>query len=142
MGFLDDLGGSLNSMLQEHMGLAENKPGNLDSDTFGVLNSFGKLGDFASRIDKSAQRSYVEDGVIRNIRPRALEIISQEPDMTIVIKKRLFASLKENYRADLLDEDEVSYMAKNGLEIASIGIESGNNKILENINKKTTTEEI
>ena len=90
MAFLDDLGGSLNSMLQEQIGLAEGKPGNLDGDLPG---DFGKLGDFAARIDKSAQRSYVEDGVIRNIRPRALEIISQEPDMTVVIKKRLFASL-------------------------------------------------
>ena len=45
-------------------------------------------------------------------------------------------------RVDLLDEDLISHMSNNGLEIASIGIESGNNKILENINKKITTEEI
>ena len=45
-------------------------------------------------------------------------------------------------RADLLDEDLVSYMAKNGLEIVSIGIESGNDKVLERANKKTTTKQI
>lgn len=45
-------------------------------------------------------------------------------------------------RADLIKENSTSHMAGNGLETASIGIESGNNKILENINKRTTTEEI
>lgn len=103
MGFLNDLSSSLNSSL----GLADNKPGNLDSDNIG---DYGRLGDFASKIDKSAHRSYIEDGVIRNIRPRALSIISQEPDMTIVIKKRAFASLKENHKADLLDEDELLFL--------------------------------
>lgn len=107
MEIFKDLGNSLNSILQEQMGLAENKPGSLDSARPG---DYGRLGDFASKIDKTAHRSYVEDGVIRNIRPRALEIISQEPDMTIVIKKRLFSSLKDNYKADLLDEDELLFI--------------------------------
>jgi len=44
-------------------------------------------------------------------------------------------------RADLLDEDLVEYLVKNGLEIVSLGIESGNNKILKNINKHMTIED-
>ncbi len=45
-------------------------------------------------------------------------------------------------RADLLEEPLIKYLAKNGMEIASIGIESGNDEILKNINKRTTTAEV
>ncbi len=45
-------------------------------------------------------------------------------------------------RADLLDEDIVQYMALRGLDIVSIGIESGNNEVLRKANKRTTVEEI
>ncbi len=45
-------------------------------------------------------------------------------------------------RADLLDEDLIQYMAQRGLDVVSIGIESGNNQILKNANKMTTTDEI
>lgn len=103
MGFLDDLSNSL----LDQVGLAESKPGSLDSKRVG---DFGSLGDFANKIDKSAQRQYLESGAIRNIRPRASEIISQEPDVTVLIKKRLFSSLQENYRAELLDKDELLFM--------------------------------
>jgi len=45
-------------------------------------------------------------------------------------------------RADLLDEPTIKHLAKNGMEIASIGIESGNDKVLQNLNKRTTTSQI
>ena len=45
-------------------------------------------------------------------------------------------------RADLLDESLIEYLADNGMEIASIGVESGNNDILRAANKHTTTGEI
>lgn len=67
------------------------------------VQSYGMLGDFAERVDKTAQRSYLESGYIRNIKPRSYEILMQEPDMTIVIKKRLFSSLIDNYNLDLMD---------------------------------------
>lgn len=44
-------------------------------------------------------------------------------------------------RADLLNEEIVEHMTKNGLEIASLGIESGNDQILKNVNKRMTTED-
>ena len=69
-------------------------------------NSFASLGAFASQVDQSAQRSYIENGLIANSRPRSLEILSQAPDMVIVVKKRMFSSLAENYRYDLMDKDE------------------------------------
>lgn len=102
MGFLDDL----SSSMLEQVGLAENVPSNLDHRG----TPFGKLGDFAGRIDQTEHRSYVETGSVRNIKPRALEIISQEPDITVVIKKRIFSSLVENYRVDLMDDDEKLFL--------------------------------
>ena len=44
-------------------------------------------------------------------------------------------------RANLLSDDLVKYMSKRGLEIVSIGIESGDNQILKNVNKQMTTED-
>lgn len=44
-------------------------------------------------------------------------------------------------RADLLDGDLIQYMAFRGLEIVSMGIESGNDEVLKNANKKMTTED-
>ena len=103
MAFLD----SLSDSLLGQVGLAENTPASLDDKTPG---DFGKLGDFADKIDKSANRSYVETGQIRNIRPRASEILMQEPDITVVIKKRMFSSLAENFKPELMEEDDKLFM--------------------------------
>lgn len=109
MGFLNDLSDALSTSIKDQFGLAENTPGDLDSN-LGPLNiPFGKLGDFASEIDSTAQRRYIESGSIRNLKPRGLQIISQAPDVTVLIKKRLFSSLQENYKLDLLDEDELLF---------------------------------
>lgn len=112
MGFLDKLS---NSLLQT-AGLAENTPGNLDSK--GI--PYGKLGDFAGKIDQTAHRQYLGSGIIggtpgpmgsvRNIRSRASEILMQEPDVTVVVKKRIFSSLAENYRIDLMDDQEKMFL--------------------------------
>ncbi len=102
MGFLD----ALSDSLLDQFGLAENTIGSLDSKE----GKFGKLGDFASKIDQSANRQYLQSGTIRNIRPRASEVIMQEPDVTVIIKKRAFSSLVENYRADLASEQDKLFL--------------------------------
>lgn len=99
---IQDFVNQLSSSVLGNIGMSENSPGTLDTGG----KSFGALGAFRKDIDRSAQRSYVEDGVIRNIRPRSLEILMQEPDVTVVVKKRMFSSLVENYRMDLMDEKE------------------------------------
>ncbi|HVI40699.1 MAG TPA: hypothetical protein VM577_08565 [Anaerovoracaceae bacterium] len=103
MGF-DVLGAALNTLA----GVAENTPSGLDTPVpIGTgVQSFGALGAFAEKIDRSAQRQYIETGMIRNIRPRNMELLMQEPDVTILIKKRQFSSLSENYRFDLMNADE------------------------------------
>jgi hypothetical protein len=102
MGFLDDLSGSL----LEQAGLAENTPGNLDFKG----RPYGKLGDLASQIDTTAHRQYLETGAVRNVRPRATEVIMQEPDISVVIKKRIFSSLAESYRTDFMDADDKLFL--------------------------------
>ena len=42
-------------------------------------------------------------------------------------------------RADLLDEQTIKYMSERGLEIASLGIESGDDDVLKNVGKRMTT---
>lgn len=105
MGFLDKLGSSLETLgnsINEQFGFGENSLNNGAEK----VDYFGMLGDFADKIDKSAERTYIEDGFIRNLRPRMREDIWQVPDMTVIIKKRMFSSLADNFRLDLLEENE------------------------------------
>lgn len=88
MGFLSKLTDTINTQF----GMGENKP-----------NSLGKI---AESTDKSAERSYIEDGFIRNLRPRSTAILFQQPDIYVIIKKRMFSSLSENSRLDLLENKE------------------------------------
>jgi len=74
------------------------------------VSAFGQLGEFAKRIDLTAQRSYVESGYIRNVRPRTMEIMHQQPDVTVVVKKRMFSSLIDNYKFELMDGSEKLFL--------------------------------
>ena len=103
MGFLD----SLSDALLDQVGLSENTPSSLDTHQPG---DFGVLGEFAGKIDKSAHRSYIETGQIRNIRPRASEILMQEPDITVIVKKRAFSSLAENFKPELMEDDDKLFL--------------------------------
>jgi hypothetical protein len=109
MSFLSKIGqfgDDFLSSLNEQTVSSENTIRSLDTvdpnDPDRVIN-FGALGDFAKRIDQSAQRSYVESGYIRNVKPNFYETLFQEPNVTIAIKKRIFSSLTDNYRIDLMD---------------------------------------
>lgn len=108
MGFLSDLGGIIN----DQFGIGENTSHSLDNVSNGIVRdqnqdgSFGQLGAFAKKLDQSAERYYMEDGFIRDIRPRSRSILFQQPDIYVVVKKRMFASLKDNVRLDLLEDKE------------------------------------
>jgi len=97
MAFLDNLVSSLN----QQTGITGGEPKTFDYDT---------LGPFAAKIDRSAHRAYLETGVVASKRPRIMEDIWQQPDITVVIKKKHFCSLAENFRLDLLNEDEKLYL--------------------------------
>ncbi len=104
---------SLADQLQSQFSLGENKTNSLDSIIDGQYVQYGALGDFASKIDKSAERSYVEEGFLRKgsteVDVKQLEILMQQPSATILVKKRMVSSLAENYRPEFMDQDERLY---------------------------------
>lgn len=107
---MTDFLGKLGDVLTQQFELGDNKLHSLDIVKDGHTVSYGKLGKFADKFDQSAQRSYTEEGFYRNdlFNPhvKQFELFMQEPDVTILVKKRAFASLAENYRTDLLNKEE------------------------------------
>lgn len=100
--FLSGLAGTIN----EQFSFGENSVTSLDADGFDRTNNFGALGDFSEQFDQSAERTYIEDGFISNVRPRVREVVWQQPEMSILIKKRMFSSLAENFKLDLMEDKE------------------------------------
>lgn len=81
--FLDSLG----DMLSDQFSLGENSNRTLD------------LGDFSKQIDRSEERRYSEAGYLRrdpfNTESKKVEVLLQEPNATILIKKRCCHQLEK-----------------------------------------------
>jgi hypothetical protein len=64
--------------------------------------------------DPSAERRYVEEGFVRidpyNVNAQQFEVLLQEPIMTVLVKKRAFSTLSENYRMEYMSSDEKLYI--------------------------------
>lgn len=109
MGFLGDLAGAISSQF----GVGENNNRTLNSVVLGQDVKYGQLGDFANKFDQSAQRRYVEEGYLRidpyNMDSKQFEVLFQEPNATVFIKKKMFSSIAENFRPDFMDQDEKLY---------------------------------
>lgn len=109
MSFLGNLADQISSQLS----LGENTNRSLDSVIDGQNVKYGSLGDFARRFDQSAERRYVEEGYLRrdpfNAEQKQFEILMQQPNATVFIKKRMFSSIAENFRPDYMDEQEKLY---------------------------------
>src|SRR5713101_2929035 len=105
--------GQLASQINSQFSIGENDTHNLDAVVNGQQQKYGALGDLAKKIDQSAERRYVEEGYLRNdpynASPKQFEILMQEPNATILVKKRMFSSIGENYRPDHADADEKLY---------------------------------
>ena len=105
-----DFLGTLGGVLSQQFSVGENKLKSLDIVRNGNTVPYGYLGQFANKFDQTAERSYTEEGMYRNDlfnpKNKQLEIWMQEPDVTILVKKRAFSSLADNYRTDLLNKDE------------------------------------
>jgi hypothetical protein len=100
MSFLGSLGGIINNQFA----IGENTSHSLDSVSGD--GAYKGLGAFANQIDQTAERTYIEDGFIRDIRPRKRSVLFQQPDFYVVIKKRMFSTLIDNSRLDFLEEKE------------------------------------
>ena len=109
MSFLGDLADQISSQFN----VGENSNTSLDAVIDGQNVKYGSLGDFASKFDQSAERRYVEEGYLRrdpyNTDPKQFDVLWQEPDATVLVKKRMFSSIAENYRPDFMDADERLY---------------------------------
>lgn len=99
---LDNFLSNLGDVLDQQFYTAENH------------NKSAQLGSFSNKYDKSAQRSYTEQGYFRNHAAdnvvKQLDILTQQPEATVLIKKRAFSSLAENFRPDLMDKDEALFL--------------------------------
>lgn len=95
MGFLGDLGAAIGSQF---------------SATNVVNGQQAQAGSLGNTFDPSTERKYVEEGYIKadpyQTNPKQLEILWQEPTATVLIKKRMFSSVADNYRPDMMDADE------------------------------------
>ncbi len=107
--------GELAEQISTQFSLGENTNNTLDSvdPLTGKTLKYGSLGDFAKNFDQSAERRYVEEGYLRkdpyNTDPKKFEILMQEPNATVLIKKKMFSSVAENFRPDFMDADEKLY---------------------------------
>lgn len=106
MGFLDVLG----KQLESQFGIGEVQDHSINAKIDGKDVLYGRLGNYASQFDHTAERSYVDQGFIRpnayQMDLNTLDVLMQEPNATVLIKKRMFSSLAENYNLSTMDKDE------------------------------------
>lgn len=102
---------SLNNVINEQFGIGENPENNLNTIAEdGKTIPYGKLGEFANRIDPSAERNYIEGGFNQKFSPNSREVHWQQPEVTVLVKKKFISSLSDNYRKDLSSVDEKSFL--------------------------------
>lgn len=135
MGFIDEL----TKTLENNFSLGENQDRSLDTVVNGQKIRYGKLGDFSKQFDHSAQRNYLEEGYLRrdnwNANPKLKEILLQQPDVTVLVKKRMFSSLAENYRMDYMDDDEKLFVKASKILFKNKCDQISNLEKLSKINK-------
>ena len=107
MSFLEGLTNKLSSALT----VSENSKDNLNYSDFENISN---------KVDTSATRNYVEEGFSRTdpyfTDIKSIEILMQEPSATVLIKKKMFSSLANNFRPDYMSKDEkLFYKACNAL---------------------------
>ena len=76
-----------------------------ENATKGLTDSGKKLYD---TLDKTIHNSYVESGWVEKDKktPNIKNIVTQTPELIILIKKKMFSSLRTDYLPDIMDKDE------------------------------------
>lgn len=102
--------GKLTDSLNKKFSVGENQITNLGEVIDGQQHPYGQLGDYASRIDRTEERKYLEEGYLRTdpfgSKSKQFQILMQQPSATLLIKKRMFSSVADNYKTDYMDKDE------------------------------------
>lgn len=104
----------LSTLLDQQFLSGNSKNAINDIATVGQTNQFSSLGTFGRNVDRHTDRSYTEEGMQRtnyyNPTPKQLETLFQDPDITVLVKKRAFASLAENFRTDVMDAQDKMFV--------------------------------
>lgn len=100
----------LANQLGSQFSVGENQDRSVDIAQDGTAQRYGRFGDFANQFDQSEQRTYLQEGYLKynylSATPKQLEVLMQEPDITVLVKKRMFCSLADNYDMTYMDQDE------------------------------------
>jgi len=112
MSILNTALNSIGAIIEDQIPIGENKNHTLDIVEDGKPNvPYGKLGDFANKIDMSATRKYYEQGfTYYNSTPKSQSVLTQTPEMTVYIKKKFVSSISNNYRTDLMSKDDKLFL--------------------------------
>jgi hypothetical protein len=106
----NDFIGNLGAALSQQFSNTDNKNAGINIANGNPIFGGGSLGEFASTFDQTTERSYTEEGSFSSEfyydKPKQLQILMQEPDVTVLVKKRAFASLAESFRVDLADRQD------------------------------------
>jgi hypothetical protein len=101
---------ALGQALDQNIAVSENSDRSLDILKDGHVQQYGALGDFAKEFDHNAKLDYNEQGYVRigsdQIKPNNTEIYFQQPTYTVLVKKKMFSSLSENFTTNYADKDE------------------------------------
>lgn len=104
----------LSQQIQDQYGSGDSQKNIYNVATNGNSRNYTQLGDYSKQFNQNTQRKYLEEGYLRldpfNVAPKIFETLLQEPDATILLKKRVFSTLAENYRADVMDNEEKLYI--------------------------------
>lgn len=65
-----------------------------------------------STVNQTAQRTYIGSGFMDEYRskPNVRNVVSQNPELIVVVKKKMFSSLQENYPIVQMDMDEKHFI--------------------------------
>lgn len=102
--FLSSLANQLNQYSSANVNRAQ------DVAVNGNASRLGIMGDITQRNSVFTERKYVQEGYLRttanNTSAKLMEIMFQEPDITVLVKKRAFCALAENFDLSHMDADE------------------------------------
>lgn len=108
--------GLFNDVVDSAKSLASNIASVTDQAFLGTENTNRSLSEAARKladtIEVGAQRTYILDGFANKdkTKPNVRNLISETPEMIVLVKKKMFSSLAENFDPDKMDDDELHFL--------------------------------
>jgi len=108
--------GNFGDFVQGAKNLASGIASGLNEANMGTENKNRALSEAAKKlantIERGAQRNYIIDGFANKekTKPNVRNVITQTPEAIVLIKKKMFSSLAENYSPEKMDDDELHFI--------------------------------